>query len=583
LALRRAAVERLRLQDRRVTGARLATFLATVAVVVAAVDTAWFSAWWSAVPAATFFALVLWHDRIIRERARSERAVRFYERGVARLDDNWAGRGNGGARFIDAAHPYAADLDVFGPGSLFELLCSARTLGGEQTLAAWLTAPASPTQVRDRQMAVAELRPRLDLREDLALLGDDVRAAFDPEELAAWAAAAALLRPGGLRLAAAAIVAAVAAALLAALAFGVGPLPLAVALTLEAGFAAVLQRRVSQVIRGAQHPDRELALFGALLQRLETESFTAAPLRRLRAGLDSDGEPPSRHIARLHRLIHLLDARKNQLFAPISGLLLWGTQIALAIEAWRLETGPAIGRWLETVSEVEALCALAGYAFEHPDDPFPEMVEGGPLLDAVGVGHPLIPEARCVRNDVRLGAAPRVLVVSGSNMSGKSTLLRSIGTNVILAQAGAPVRARHMRLSPLTVGASIRTLDSLQEGTSRFYAEITRIRQLMELANGPRPLLFLLDEILHGTNSHDRGIGAEAIVRGFLSRDAIGLVTTHDLALTRVADSLSPATTNVHFEDQMEDGVMRFDYRMRAGVVTHSNALALMRAIGLEV
>ncbi|MBI3783514.1 MAG: DNA mismatch repair protein MutS, partial [Deltaproteobacteria bacterium] len=170
-----------------------------------------------------------------------------------------------------------------------------------------------------------------------------------------------------------------------------------------------------------------------------------------------------------------------------------------------------------------------------------------------------------------------------SNMSGKSTLLRAVGTNVVLALAGATVRARTFRISSMAIGASIRTLDSLQDGTSRFYAEITRIRQIMELAAGPRPLLFLLDEILHGTNSHDRGIGAEAIVRGFLKRRAIGLVTTHDLALARVADTLAPITANVHFEDHMEGGVMRFDYRMQPGVVTHSNALALMRAIGLEV
>ena len=188
-----------------------------------------------------------------------------------------------------------------------------------------------------------------------------------------------------------------------------------------------------------------------------------------------------------------------------------------------------------------------------------------------------------MRNDLHLGDPVRVLIVSGSNMSGKSTLLRTVGINAVLALAGAPVRARQLRISPLALGATVRILDSLQAGSSHFYAEITRLRVLMDLARGPRPLLFLLDEIFHGTNSHDRQIGAAAIIRGFLNRGAIGLVTTHDLALTHIADSLAPQAANVCFEDQLENGQLVFDYCMRPGVVQKSNALALMRAIGLEV
>jgi len=278
-----------------------------------------------------------------------------------------------------------------------------------------------------------------------------------------------------------------------------------------------------------------------------------------------------------------LDARRNELFGALAARVLWGTQLAFAIERWRTMYGPALARWLAAVGEIEALCALAGYAYEHPEDPFPEIVEAGPCFEAEGLGHPLIGAQRCVRNDVRLGADCRVFVVSGSNMSGKSTLLRSVGTAAVLAQAGAPVRARRLRLSPLHVGASIRIVDSLQAGTSHFYAEITRLRQLMDLTGRQPPLLFLLDEILHGTNSHDRGIGAEAVIRGFVARGAIGLVTTHDLALARVAEQLAPRAANVHFEDHLENGQMTFDYRMRPGVVQKSNAVALMRAVGLEV
>jgi DNA mismatch repair ATPase MutS len=188
-----------------------------------------------------------------------------------------------------------------------------------------------------------------------------------------------------------------------------------------------------------------------------------------------------------------------------------------------------------------------------------------------------------VRNDVRLGPELRLLLVSGSNMSGKTTLLRSVGVAAVMAQAGAPVCAERLAMSPLSVGASLRAQDSLVEGSSRFFAEITALRRAAELAGGPRPLLFLLDELLQGTNSHDRRIGAAGLLRSLLSRGAMGLVTTHDLALAEIARALAPLAANVHFEDELADGALRFDYRLRPGVVTRSNALELMRAVGLQV
>jgi DNA mismatch repair ATPase MutS len=242
-----------------------------------------------------------------------------------------------------------------------------------------------------------------------------------------------------------------------------------------------------------------------------------------------------------------------------------------------------VRQWLDAAGQIEALCALANYAYEHPADPFPEFTEGGPCLEGEGLAHPLIVGSRAVRNDVRLCGEPAVLVVSGSNMSGKSTLLRTVGVNAVLAMAGAPVRARRLRLTPLAVGASIRTLDSLHSGTSRFYVEITRIRLLVELAKGPLPLLFLLDELLQGTNSHDRRIGAEAVIRTLVDRGAIGVLTTHDLALADIANALAPRARNVHFEDHLAEGKITFDYHLRPGVVEKSNALELMRSIGLDV
>ena len=246
--------------------------------------------------------------------------------------------------------------------------------------------------------------------------------------------------------------------------------------------------------------------------------------------------------------------------------------------------GHAVGAWLNAVGELEALSALAAYAYEHPADPFPVPVERDAVFDAISLGHPLIDERVAVRNDVRLGGSePHALIVSGSNMSGKSTLLRAVGLNVVLALAGAPVRAASLSLSRLAIGATIRVDDSLQAGQSRFYAEILRLRAIVDEARGPRPLVFLLDEILGGTNSYDRRIGAEAILRALLETGAIGLITTHDLALTELASKPGSHVDNVHFEDGIENGQMVFDYRMRPGVVERSNAIALMRTIGLDV
>jgi DNA mismatch repair ATPase MutS len=217
---------------------------------------------------------------------------------------------------------------------------------------------------------------------------------------------------------------------------------------------------------------------------------------------------------------------------------------------------------------------------------FPEVLERGPgdppSLEADGLRHPLLPGA--VPNPVRLGGkgGPAALLVSGSNMSGKSTYLRTVGMAAVLGLAGAPVAAARCRLTQLVPGATLRIQDSLQAGRSRFYAEITRLRALQDLAQGPLPLLFLLDEILHGTNSHDRRIGARAVLETFLAQGAIGLVTTHDLALTELGHGAG-SLANAHFEDQVTDGRIAFDYRLRPGVVAHSNALALMRAVGLRV
>jgi hypothetical protein len=346
------------------------------------------------------------------------------------------------------------------------------------------------------------------------------------------------------------------------------------------GVAFYLQRRVHAVLQHVEKRGQDLGLLSSVLARLEKATFSCARLKELRGLLDG-AVPPSQQIARLGNLLDLLVARRNQVFAPFALLLLWGTQCAFALERWRSRSGPAVGGWIQVVGQFDALCALATFAYENPADPFPEVVSGPACYDGEGLGHPLVPGG--IRNDLKLGDELRLLIVSGSNMSGKSTFLRSIGINLVLALAGAPVKAKRLRLTPFVLGTTLRVQDSLQEGRSRFYAEIQRVRLVVELSRGPIPLLFLIDEIFAGTNSHDRCQGAGAVIRGLVEAGAIGLVTTHDLALTQIADDLGARAANVHFTDELANGEMKFDYRLRPGVVRHSNALELMRAVGLKV
>lgn len=540
------------------------------------------SAWWLVLPAVLFIALGRVQARITEARLRCERGARLYEHGLARLDDRWIGTGVTGERFSDPAHPYAEDLDLFGRGSLFELLSTARTHVGEETLSEWLSSPAAIDVVRQRQDAVSELRPKLDLREDVSLLGEGVPSGESTRGLAVWANGpywniSPWIRPTAIAISVLTTVT------LVLWFMDFSPIPFFVVLIIRALYLYWLREPVQRVISEVDGPGNNLSLLSDLLKRLERESYESAMLAELRAALDVAGSPPSKQISRLNRLVELLDSRRNFIFAPLAAVLLWPLQCAISIERWRQKTGPAVERWLAAVGEFEALNSLACYAYEHPHDAFPELTVSEGHFEGEELGHPLIPERRNVRTDLRLTGELRVLIVSGSNMSGKSTLLRTVGVNTVLALAGAPVRARSLRLSPLQVGASIRIQDSLQAGASRFYAEITRLRQIVELTEGERPVLFLLDEILHGTNSHDRQIGAEKLVGGLLKRGAIGLITTHDLALARIADELGARAANVHFEDHLEDGQMRFDYLLRPGVVQRSNALELMRSVGLEV
>lgn len=323
--------------------------------------------------------------------------------------------------------------------------------------------------------------------------------------------------------------------------------------------------------------ESELAGIRQIALTVTAEGFESPRLRELAKRL-AEGYAALR---KLQRLQVRLQARRNLLFAPVAALLFWGTHHTWAIDRWRRRYRHEARGWIRASGEFDALLALTQYSVERPGHVFPEF-DDTPGLEAKGLGHPLIPEARLQRNDLRLGRGEAdVLIVTGSNMSGKSTLLRTIGANYVLARLGAPTAATTFRLGPLALGASIAIHDSLQDGVSRFLAELLALKAVLDTGSREEPLLFLLDEVLQGTNSDDRRAAAAALLRELGRRSAVGVMTTHDLSLTELAHELPGRVRNMHFTERVVDGAMEFDYQLRDGVLAHGNALDLMRILNL--
>ncbi|MGB6194519.1 MAG: mismatch repair protein [Terracidiphilus sp.] len=534
------------------------------------------------IPIAAYIVLAVLHDRLLRVLHIHTRTIDFYQRGVDRLEDRWAGRGEGGDRFLDPEHPYARDLDLFGPASLFELLASVRTRAGEETLAAWLMVAAPVDEVVARQHAVGDLAPRIAFREQLFLLGSTVRTGVNAEALAAWGEAAPAFSARATRVTTAVLAVLWIMSLLAWYFYGLGWLA-GLLSVLNLAWAHRIYTRVDAAAGAAEAATEDLELLAGVLTLVEQEPFTASRLISLQSKLKVGSVAPSAAIRRLARMAEYLRHRHNRFFRPFDLFLFWSALLLFSVENWQRAYGPQIRGWLAIVGECEALVSLSTYAYEHPADFFPEFAGPAALFDAEGLAHPLLPAARSVPNTVTLGDGVRLMILSGPNMSGKSTFIRAIGLNAVLAQCGAPVRATRLRLSPLAVAASICVLDSLSGGVSRFYAEIRKIKLITDLAGGPRPVLFLLDELLSGTNSDDRLAGTESVVRTLVARNAIGIVSTHDLALARIPAAMGSRAANFSFEDRFENDRLVFDYTLHPGIAKTRSALQLMQSIGLKI
>ena len=540
-----------------------------------------------------FVILATYHARLGRERARLATLRAIQEEVLARIDRRWGDLPTPWSPEVSPDHPYAADLDIIGRASLFQLLDTTATRMGRETLASWLLAPADPVVASARQGAVADLAPRLDLRQEIELRGRAAAGAeADPEPFLTWAEdARGLADRVWLRWAAwvgpIAVVALGVADLTGVVAAPLWSVPLVINLLI----GATVARRAYTTIAAVVTEHRAIASYAGQLDLLAAADFTDPTLQALqvRLGVGSTGAPAM--LRRLGRLTGMAIPPSSVLYVPIQSLTLWDVHVLFALERWKRSGGRDARRWLTTLGEAEALAALAGLRHDNPKWPFPKIDREGDAYRATLLGHPLLHADARVPNDVTIGPPGTFLLVTGSNMSGKSTLLRAVGINAVLAQAGGPVCAGALDLPPIELWTSARVQDSLERGVSFFLAELQRLKLIVDAATRAReqggPLvMYLLDEILQGTNTAERSVAARRVIAYLVDQGAIGAVSTHDLALADDAH-LAPVAATVHFTDTVGEGPdappMSFDYRLRPGVATTTNALRLMRLIGLEL
>lgn len=542
-----------------------------------------------------FIALVVVHGGIHRREDWWTALRDLNEEGMRRLDREWA-RLPARISPLGDPHGVAADLDLFGRPALAQLLGPVATVAGKATLAGWLMRGADPDEIVARQEAVGELAAAIDLREALAGHGRATLAhdAREIEPFLAWAEG-----PPALRHARWISVAAWALPLLTLIAIGLALLgrvpgtlwllPVLGSVALTAGPGSAIRR----TFRDAFSREAMFEGYPAMFAACAEYGARSERLRTLQAQLAAEGVTAAEQMRRFVRVMHLADMRHSgMMYAIVQFFLLWDFHVHARVERWRRAAGPHVRGWLVALGEVEALAALATLAHDHPGWAWPTIErEGEPRIEAEALGHPMLPGGRRVTNDVTLGPPGTFLFITGSNMSGKSTLLRAIGANVVLAGAGAPVCAARMRLPVLDVRTSIHVQDSLVDGVSFFMAQLQRLKDVVEAADraasaeSDRPLLYLLDEILQGTNTAERRVAATRVIRHLVDARAIGAVTTHDLELGETPE-LAAAAQAVHFTEQVSetDGTvaMRFDYRLRPGIATSTNALNLMRVVGLN-
>ena len=582
---------------------RLVLFAATVAgawlLFAAGRSTA---AWLLVAAAAVAFVFLVVRHHAARQRfERAQFMADFNREGIARIGRHWADLPTPSTIAPPPDHDYAGDLDLYGHASLFHLVGRCGTHPGRRTLGRWLCEPADPETVARRQEAVREMAEAYDFRDRLVAEGrmtegGDERGIDEFLEWAeseGWRGVPRWLRVAGF------VLPAVNLAAIGSYSAGLVPTPaLAWPLVISTTVYVLSRKRIKWLSDEADDGETGIRRFAPLLGHLAGAPLESAYATEILRRLGGRPRPAHREIATLRGLLDVADVRRSPLFhIPLAIILHWDVHVLAALERWKARCGSRVRDWLDAAGEAEALAALATLAADHPDWTFPKLDPDAATLHGAALGHPLLPPGTCVPNNVEIGPAGTFLLVTGSNMSGKSTLLKAVGLNAVLAQAGGPVCARALRMPPLRVVTSVHIEDSLVDGVSYFMAGLHRLKHVVDAAgtsahaspsaidspaNPPPPTLYLLDEILQGTNSTERRIAARTVLRHLLATGAIGAVTTHDLTLADAEDLVERAVA-VHFTESVGDGDegLTFDYRLREGIATSTNALRLLDMVGL--
>jgi hypothetical protein len=597
-----AAERRYALQERMVMHLRVAVFALAVVLFIVA----WNSRqplWWCVAGGAAicgFSAAVAWHDYIRTQMLRNGLLRQINQQAIARLHRRWNELPETRVAVPPQHLAVAADLDLFGHASLFHLLCSASTPLGIRVLRDWLLEPAAPEEIKRRQLAVAELAPHLDLRQTLTLegrlLADRGRTA---ERFVEWAESGPWLvsRPWLRSLCRGAAVAAVLIPLLACggiLSFEIGAFALFLVLLVNINVITLFGAKVHGIFTVLNLRRGEARRYLRMFELMYSMPASSGELDAVKREATSLGGGVLLRMRQLNRIAFLATIRHEPFFkyfvyVPLQFLFLYDFHVLNVLETWQAKHGGYARRWFLAMGKFEALCSLATLVHDHPQWTMPKVDASAERFEARQLGHPLLPCETCVANDVEIGPAGSFLLVTGSNMSGKSTLLRAIGVNAVLAQAGAPVCAERLAMPPVALATSMRIRDSLEDGVSFYMAELLRLKEIVEAARdgdsrSHRTLMYLLDEILLGTNSRERHLAVVRVLRHLLQRGAIGAISTHDLELAG-SEPLAGVCRCVHFCETLHDRdaerPMTFDYRLRPGIATTSNALKLLEIVGL--
>ncbi|ABO48907.1 DNA mismatch repair protein MutS domain protein [Desulforamulus reducens MI-1] len=532
-----------------------------------------------------FLVMVNKHQRVKKQMTQLESLVQINERALLRLCGQWTGFQQRGEEYIASEHPYSGDLNIFGQGSLFQYLNAANLVTGNEALAKLLSAEEPCyEQIRPRQSAIKDLAARLDWRQLLQAMG--MGSGYKPEDaikLWNWAREKPLFLHGKL-IYLLWLLPITTLILLILMSQRLVPsyVPL-ILLILQVILVTASQAIISRKFKDTERSAAELARLSRLLKYIEGEEFQAPLLVELQNRLIQKKQTASQQVKALEKIAALINLRYSVVYHFINALIFCDLYTLRTLEQWKSQYGTHLEQWFRVIGQFEALSSLATLAHDNPHWAFPEVTKAGPYLTATTLGHPLINAETRVSNDVSLPQPGTVHIITGSNMSGKSTLLRTVGINLVLAYAGAPVCASFLSCSLMSIYTSMRIQDNLEESTSSFYAELKRIKLVIEATRQGKSLIFLLDEIFRGTNSRDRITGARTVIKNLALQPAIGFVTTHDLELSTLENEYPQHIKNYHFTDEIIENKITFDYRLKEGVSQTTNAIALMKMVGIDV